>query len=118
MVTFLMALRDMSLADNEQYHYYRDAVTYAYEHWKCTPTDYPLLQHWKLTKSLKGESKMKCLTEAGYNFLNNILAVPKLHFRFPHDNIKIWSKKKTLYIELYNQYLKDKEEKEPFLEIK
>ena len=118
MCTFLMALRDMELSDGNEYHEFRLAIAFAYEHWKCTPSDYTVLARWKFLKTIKGNPKMKALTEKGHRFLNNELAVPPFHYKMPYDNSMLWSPKRITYIDLYKQYLKDKEEIEPFLEIK
>lgn len=118
MVTFLMALRDMEESTGEEYHEFRKVIEFANQAWKTTPSDYSLLAHWKLIKSIKGKTKMKALTQAGREFIANKKAVSSFGYCIPHSETILWSKTKVYYLDLYKQYLKDKEDNEPFLEIK
>jgi len=115
-VTFLLALRDMG---ENNYHPYRNVIKYAIDHYNCTPSDYSILDRWKLidTKVGRGNMKYKKLSEHGKRFLLNQLRVSEFHYQIPHSEAVMYSKPKTSFLALQSQYLKEKEKKEPFFDL-
>ena len=117
--TFLEALQALQAKDGQEYHEYRDVITYAITNYKATPSDYSILERWKLIKTLhgKGNSKYKALSEHGIAFLDDRLMVSLYHYQIPHTEAIMFSKEKTNFSLLKVQST-EKENKTPFHDSK
>lgn len=82
LVTFLLALKEMSLTTGEAFHNYSDVIQTARRVYKANPTDYAVLLKFRLIETLEGEgnSKYKRLSAAGEKFVMNDLAVALYYY--------------------------------------
>ena len=114
-VTFLISLHDMWKADGQDYHAYRDVIAFAVKNHQCTPSDYSILERWKLIDTKPGinQGKYKKISANGYKFLCNELPVAAFHYQLPHCEEIMYSKEKITFKELRDAYL-EKLERKPF----
>ena len=118
LISFLFALEMLINETGKLYHDYSDVIAKCRKEFSTKPNDYSYLENqWffiSIDPEIKGEHKMKTITEAGFRFLHENLMIAEYCYILPISGTVLYSKSKTNCKKIIDAWVEKKKGNNPF----